>query len=262
MSVETQNALRTAKSSLINQAGKNSSKDGKLGKNEFLNLFMTQMSNQDPMNPMESKEMMGQLAQMGIMEQVQNMNSQMKTLNETQKDIAKFQVSSFIGKDVVAGNNGLELHKGSSSPVYYQLKTDANDLSIRIKNDAGETVLNQNLGMVPSGYHEYVWNGKNDKDVVLPEGKYKIELNAKDTEGNSQPVDTFQNFKVTQVEYQKGKPWLIGGKNRVMANEIQAVNHKSDELFGKAVPLPMRRNISPKPLNLGQAGQGRAAIVK
>ena len=252
MNVETQGALRQASSSLINQASKNTSADGRLGKNEFLNLFMTQMSNQDPMNPMESKEMMGQLAQMGIMEQIQNMNTQMEVLNETQKGMAKYQASQFLGKDIVVEGKGIDLYKGGASPVFYQLDNDANEVSIQIKNSDGETILNRSLGLTTAGHHEYSWDGKNSQGVVQPQGKYEVKIKSKDSNEKVREIDTFQNIKVSQVEYKKGKPWLIGGKKRVSADEILAVNKKSQELFGKANPLPIRGELSPKPLINGQ----------
>ena len=65
-------ALQVSATSLRNSASKSSNDGKELGKQDFLNLLMTQMSNQDPLDPMDSAGMMQQLASMGTVEQLQN----------------------------------------------------------------------------------------------------------------------------------------------------------------------------------------------
>ena len=66
-------ALQVNASDLRNRAAKNSNDGKELGKQDFLNLLMTQMANQDPMDPMDSEGMMKQLASLGTVEQLQNL---------------------------------------------------------------------------------------------------------------------------------------------------------------------------------------------
>jgi flagellar basal-body rod modification protein FlgD len=46
-----------------------------LGKDEFLQLLVIQMENQDPLNPMDNTQMIAQLAQFSALEQMQNLNA-------------------------------------------------------------------------------------------------------------------------------------------------------------------------------------------
>jgi len=53
---------------------------GSLGKDEFVKLLVTQMQNQDPLNPMDGKDLAVQLAQFSSVEQLMNINSKLDSL--------------------------------------------------------------------------------------------------------------------------------------------------------------------------------------
>ena len=50
--------------------------NGMMGKNDFLKLFVAQLQHQDPMNPMQDSDFMGQMASFSTLEQVSNMASE------------------------------------------------------------------------------------------------------------------------------------------------------------------------------------------
>ena len=85
-------ALQVNASNLRNLAAKNSNDGKELGKQDFLNLLMTQMANQDPMDPMDSEGMMRQLASMGTVEQLQNLNSQTAKMMEIQQHLSLIHI--------------------------------------------------------------------------------------------------------------------------------------------------------------------------
>mgnify|MGYP001476470017 CR=1 FL=1 len=96
-------ALQVNATSLRNQAAKSSNNGKEMGKQDFLNLLMTQMANQDPLDPMNSEGMMQQLASLGTVEQLQNLNSQTAKMMEIQQHIARSTAGSLLGKDVEVG---------------------------------------------------------------------------------------------------------------------------------------------------------------
>lgn len=55
---------------------------GALGKDEFVKLLVTELKNQDPLSPMDGKDLAVQLAQFSSVEQLVNMNTKLDNLTQ------------------------------------------------------------------------------------------------------------------------------------------------------------------------------------
>lgn len=71
-----------------------------LGKDDFLKILMTQLQNQDPMNPMEDKDFIAQMATFTSLEQMTNMNSTLEKFVSGQQGEQLLKYSNMIGKEV------------------------------------------------------------------------------------------------------------------------------------------------------------------
>lgn len=71
-----------------------------LGKDEFIKILMTQLQNQDPLNPMEDKDFIAQMATFSQLEQMMNMASSIDTLVHNQLISPVIQYSHMVGKEV------------------------------------------------------------------------------------------------------------------------------------------------------------------
>lgn len=76
---------------------KNTRNTGELGKDDFLQLLVTQLKNQDPLDPMKNEQFVAQLAQFNSLEQMLNLNKSFEAMLSLQQ---LSQASSFIGKNV------------------------------------------------------------------------------------------------------------------------------------------------------------------
>lgn len=80
-----------------------------LDKDAFLNLLVAEMSNQDPLNPMEDRDFMAQLAQFSALEQMQNVNT--STIQSRGMDL--------VGKAVIASSGADSYISGIVESVIY-----------------------------------------------------------------------------------------------------------------------------------------------
>ena len=85
---------------LSNQTQKTSQHKGVLGKDDFLKLLITQLKNQDPMDPMKDKEYISQMATFTSLEQTQNMNTLLEKFVNSQTDNTLISQSNLIGKQI------------------------------------------------------------------------------------------------------------------------------------------------------------------
>jgi flagellar basal-body rod modification protein FlgD len=82
-------------------AGKTTKPGGSLGKDEFLKILLTQLSHQDPTQPMEDKEFISQMAQFSSLEQITNMSQGM---DDVAKLLARTQALGLLGRTVEIPN--------------------------------------------------------------------------------------------------------------------------------------------------------------
>jgi len=77
--------------------GKTAKAGGEMGKDEFLKILITQLSHQDPTQPMEDKEFIAQMAQFSSLEQISNMSAEMSKVTEL---LSRSQALSILGSVV------------------------------------------------------------------------------------------------------------------------------------------------------------------
>lgn len=244
MTINTIDSVANAQTNLRNVTTE--SKSDKLGKNDFMNLFLTQMSHQDPTNPMDNGAMMTQISQMGSLEQLENINSEIKTLNKSQQEIAKFQALNAIDKDIMMDVNEIQLSKGAGKPVFYNLTQDANSMKVIVEGKDGSPVYSEDIGLMLAGRHQFNWDGKNNEGILMGDGNYNIRFMATDSNGNVSKVQPFNKSRINNIEYKDGKSWVQANGVSIPYDKVKAVDNTSFKRFGTAKPLPIINSFVPK----------------
>lgn len=96
----------------LSQAGQAGSNQ-ELGRDDFLKILLTQLQNQDPTNPMEDREFIGQMAQFSALEQMTNVARGFRELNDV---LTGGQALGVLGRTVEVRNGG-QLEHGVVSAI-------------------------------------------------------------------------------------------------------------------------------------------------
>ena len=161
-----------------------------LGKDDFMKLLLAQLKNQDPLKPMEGTDFAAQLAQFSSLEQLSNLNTEMKSQGVNQMTLGYAQSVNMIGKTVVAQNGNTIQVDGDAANVNYQLAGDANAVNITIYDKDGNLVQTIQESGKKAGLNTATWNTGS-----VPKGTYTYQVSATDISGK----DVTANAMVTGV---------------------------------------------------------------
>ncbi len=196
-----------------------------LGKEDFLNLLLKQLSYQDPLNPLDSTEFTAQLAQFSSLEELNNINDTLEEVLAFQHSMQNAAVTNLIGKTVQVPGNTTYLE--DAAYIHYGLLEEAASVEISIFNGVGKLIRSENLGPHTAGNNSYLWDGKDSFGNKMPEGTYIFEIEALDSSGNQIETVTSSSGDVTGVVYKNGDTYLVlNGRSNVHLNDIQTIEER------------------------------------
>jgi flagellar basal-body rod modification protein FlgD len=190
------------------QTSAQSTQNDKLGKDEFLTMLVAQLQYQDPMNPMDSTGFTAQLAQFSSLEQLESINAALETMTTYQASNDNAQAVQFIGKQVTAVGNVVELGDGGTATMSFELADDADAVYIKVYNEAGAFVGDFEVGSLAAGEQQVTWDGRDQNGQSLPEGQYQFDVLAVDENDAQVSATTYSTGVVTGVSYQNGEAYL------------------------------------------------------
>lgn len=190
------------------QTSTQASSNDTLGKDEFLTMLVAQLQYQDPMNPMDSTGFTAQLAQFSSLEQLENINSTLESQLAQNASNENAQAVQFIGKQVTAVGNGIELDDSGTATLNFELEGDADGVYFKIYDDAGAYVADFEVGSLSAGEQQVTWDGTDQNGQPLPEGQYSFDVLAVDEQDASVSATTYATGVVTGVSYQNGEAYL------------------------------------------------------
>lgn len=153
-------------------------KGNDLGKNEFLELLVAQLNNQNPLEPQENGEFIGQLAQFSTVEGVEKLNSSMETILSGYQSSQALQASSLVGRKVIVPTEKAVVDTSETFKASLVLPTSSSNVYVNIYDDAGSVVNRINMGPQEAGNISFMWDGKDSSGNTLPPGTYKFEAQA------------------------------------------------------------------------------------
>lgn len=142
-----------------------------LGKSDFMTLLVTQLRNQNPLEPLDNKDFIAQLSQFSSLEQLEGMRKSIDEQLTLQRSLSQTTAIGLLGRQVTIDGNEVTLREGSPSVIGYRLDESA-DVNIGIFDSQGALVRTLTPGAQSLGIQKVIWDGKDDLGNALPEGNY------------------------------------------------------------------------------------------
>ncbi|HVI54111.1 MAG TPA: flagellar hook capping FlgD N-terminal domain-containing protein [Luteibacter sp.] len=164
-----------------------------LNQSDFLKLMVTQMTNQDPTKPMDSTQMVAQMAQFSQVAATQELQSSFDSLATNLTGDQFVRAASLVGQQVLVPSTAGKLENSSMTGAV-NVGTSGTYVNVQIKDTAGNVVRTIDLGQPDAGLAQFSWDGKSDNGAQLPDGVYQMSA----TSGGT-AIDTFVRGKVEGV---------------------------------------------------------------
>ena len=151
----------------------------------FLKLLVTQMKNQDPLNPLDNAQVTSQLAQISTVNGIEKLNSTMESMLGGVTAGQSLQAANMIGHNVLIPGSTTQLG-GGSSVFGVDLAQPADQVQVTISDSAGNAVQVMDLGAQAAGSLPLTWDGKTSSGATAPDGNYTVSVSAL---RGGQPID-------------------------------------------------------------------------
>jgi flagellar basal-body rod modification protein FlgD len=189
-------SLQTAGSST---AGDSTTGASTLGKDSFLKLLVTQMQNQNPLDPQDNSEFVAQLAQFSSLETMQNLSTSVDAIGGMYQSSQALQASSLVGSSVIVdvGSTTVDTTAGLTGTVI--VPGAATMSSVKVYDADGNIVRTIDTGeQTKANNLKFTWDGMDESGNVLPSGSYSFKADAT-IDGTSTSLATYLPATVNSV---------------------------------------------------------------
>ncbi len=145
---------------------------------QFMQLLIAQLKNQDPLQPQENGEFLSQLAQFDTATGIKELQDSFSSFTQTMQSTSALQASSLVGRSVLAPGGIAQLETGQNVSGQIDLSSSTTNLSIEITDSAGQLVKTIPMGTQAAGEVSFNWDGTDQSGNYLPAGGYQIKATA------------------------------------------------------------------------------------
>ncbi|PXX91667.1 flagellar biosynthesis protein FlgD [Marinobacter vulgaris] len=196
-----------------------------LGKNEFMELMIAQLKNQNPLEPQDNGEFISQLAQFSSLEEMQGLSGSVDDVANQFRSTQALQASAMVGRSVLAPSSVGILGADGEISGNVEVPASTSGLRISIENPSGERVRQIDMGSQQAGVTGFSWDGKDGNGNSLPPGPYKVVAEASYPEGPEQ-LGTMMSANVDSVSLGKGGSITLNlaGMGSIALSEVEQIN--------------------------------------
>jgi len=164
--------------SLDKKADAKTPKKNELGEDAFLQLLVTQMNNQNPLNPQDNSAFVAQLAQFSSVEGITKLNTQMEGMSSSFQSSTALQASALVGRQVMVPGESQTVASGGAVSGVIDVGSTTSQLTLNVYNTDGTLVDQEIMGSADAGDKAFTWDGKDSNGNPVAAGKYTFKASA------------------------------------------------------------------------------------
>ncbi len=183
----------------------NNSASNALNANSFMTMFLAQLQNQDPTNPMQSYELAAQLAQFTTVQEMNQTATLLGSLQQYTAGINNGQIASLVGKQVTAQSSEIDVASGTPTTLNYTLPA-AGSVTVTIMDSTGKVVNTLNVGSQNAGSYSVPWTGTDSSGNKVADGAYTCSVTATAADGTTSAALTGVSGQVYMCNLDNNPP--------------------------------------------------------
>ncbi len=199
-------------------------KSNELGKNDFLRLLIAQLQAQDPLDPQGAEDFSAQLAQFSSLEQLTNVNENLKQIESFGQAVNNASLINLVGKNVDSPGDRIDYNTGETKTLNFSLSADAAQVKVDIFDSTGNKVTTLTLSNQSAGNNQALWNGNDGTGKPVQPGAFTFQVTATNANGDEIPVQTFISGKITDVLFEEDGVQVIINGQKTAVSEISRVS--------------------------------------
>jgi flagellar basal-body rod modification protein FlgD len=161
----------------MNTSKKSAASVAEEAQNRFMTLLVTQMRNQDPLNPLDNAQVTSQLAQLSTVTGIDKLNVTLQSLQASYQSSQTMQAANMIGHGVFVPGSTLHLAEGKAI-LGVELAESASSVTVTVRDGSGRAVHRMDLGAQAAGNVPIAWDGVTESGAIAADGVYSFEIEA------------------------------------------------------------------------------------
>ena len=154
----------------------------RLGQDEFMKLMIAQLTHQDPFDPMEGGEFLGQLAQFGTVSGIEDMRKSLEGLSGSIAGSQTLQAAGLVDREVLVPAREGWLPPEGSIRGAVDVPSGGSDVQVNVYDLSGRLVARVPVSAEGKGQAAFEWDGTTDDGGRAPAGFYELEAVGRDGE--------------------------------------------------------------------------------
>lgn len=192
---------------------------------DFLNLLLVQLQNQDPTQPLDTNEFTQQIVQLNTVEQSISTNDNLEKLVGLYERTNTSNIVSWTGKLVEVEGSRVQVTE-TGAKFAYELEEKVSNAFVQIFDNSGKTVF-AGEGSKIVGRNTVNWDGLDNSGNPVPPGTYNVRVSVRKEDDNIEEITTYVGGRVDGVNLAGESPTLLVNDEEIPLEDVNFIGSPS-----------------------------------